>query len=85
MDGSIFSLARASYSRAVIKIYASVPLVPGIDVEIEGIDLTLLRQIIKYKYIHLFCPHFGGYCHRASGCSNSSISIGIANIKLITS
>lgn len=71
MDDSTSLLAKGRFARVAVEVDTGVPLVPGTDVVLEGLDLPVFWQRFEFEHIHLFCGRCGCVGHRPPNCLSS--------------
>ena len=52
-------LAKGHFARVLVEIDTAKPLVPGTDVEFEGLELPTFWQQFEFEHVHLFCAVCG--------------------------
>lgn len=71
---STSSISKGRFARVAVEVDITMPLVPGSDVELEGLDMKVFWQSFEFEHIHLYCGACGRVGHRRLNCSEGSSS-----------
>lgn len=63
-------LSKRRYARVVVEVDMATPLVPGTDIQLDGLDLPIFWQSFEYEHIHLYCGSCVCVGHRSLHCKS---------------
>lgn len=73
LDDATSAMTKGRFCRVVVEVDTAFPLVPGTDVELEGLDFPVFWQRFEFEHIHLFCSSCGCVGYSTSDCKSSPI------------